>query len=254
MTPTLELVRQDPALSGQVVNGVALAELADTIRREHQLALDAGGEMLTHAIACGEALLAAKAVVPFGAWRLWLQDNTAQSEATSSCYMRLAHYRALVLADGEGGIKRGLRVLRGVDRVDASLTDQRSVEARQLAADGLSVQAIGELLGVSHTTARAMIDHEYRERRKRQSREYQRRRAADRKAKQAQERDLAIKRALVKVGQATSEAYALANRLDHLLGQARGEVQSKDARRAINEAHAHRDEMMAALVRALGVS
>jgi hypothetical protein len=68
------------------------------------------------------------------------------------------------------------------------------------------------------------------------------------------ERQQAIKRALVKEGEAFNEAYAVITRLDGLLGQARQEAQTREKREAINEAHALRDKMMDTLVRALGVA
>lgn len=75
----------------------ALTEHTDDLtlvaNREHHLAMDAAGSMLTHAIASGEALLAKRASVPQGEWHNWLDVNFEGSRKAAREYMRWAHHR-----------------------------------------------------------------------------------------------------------------------------------------------------------------
>jgi DNA modification methylase len=69
-----------------------LADLAVRINAEHSEVVRALRLGLSHAIAAGNALLEAKALLKHGQWLPWLNDNCLISERTASLYMRLARH------------------------------------------------------------------------------------------------------------------------------------------------------------------
>jgi hypothetical protein len=72
----------------------SLDNLASIVRAEHAAVGHAAGDMLAHAIAAGDALLAAKVQVAHGEWRSWLRHHCCLSERTAQVYKRLAEGRA----------------------------------------------------------------------------------------------------------------------------------------------------------------
>jgi hypothetical protein len=64
--------------------------LAQAIEREHEAAIGAARACLEHAIRCGELLIRAKAGVPHGEWRLWIEANLSFGARQAQKYMRLA--------------------------------------------------------------------------------------------------------------------------------------------------------------------
>lgn len=64
--------------------------LAQAIEREHEAAIGAARACLEHAIRCGELLIRAKAGVPHGQWRLWVEAHLSFSIRQAQKYMRLA--------------------------------------------------------------------------------------------------------------------------------------------------------------------
>jgi N6-adenosine-specific RNA methylase IME4 len=75
---------------------LALFDLAAIANREHQLALEAGAEMIWHWVRAGEALIKAKAQLRHGEWLPWLTANFEPSEWTARRYMLIASNRARV--------------------------------------------------------------------------------------------------------------------------------------------------------------
>lgn len=75
---------------GQIIEGLAPPDYARVANEEHRLAREAFGSTLQHAIAAGEALMAAKAQLPHGQWLPWLVANFEGSERTAQAYMRVA--------------------------------------------------------------------------------------------------------------------------------------------------------------------
>ncbi len=68
----------------------------DTIERINKEYAQAGSA-LPHAIACGEALNDAQAIVEEGQWLKWLKANCpAVHQTTANDYMRLAKHKALI--------------------------------------------------------------------------------------------------------------------------------------------------------------
>jgi hypothetical protein len=76
----------------------SLPDLAARIRIEHRAASDKLSEALAHAMAAGDLLIEAKALVPHGGWLPWLADHVDISERTAQLYMRVAKNRAEIEA------------------------------------------------------------------------------------------------------------------------------------------------------------
>jgi hypothetical protein len=76
----------------------SLADLAARIRQEHRAASDKMSEALLHAMAGGDLLIEAKALVQHGQWLPWLKDHVDISERTAQIYMRAAKNRAEIEA------------------------------------------------------------------------------------------------------------------------------------------------------------
>jgi DNA N-6-adenine-methyltransferase (Dam)/Protein of unknown function (DUF3102) len=68
---------------------VAIASVG-AIEREHEAAIGAARACLEHAIRCGELLIRAKAGVPHGQWRLWVEADLSFGTRQAQKYMRLA--------------------------------------------------------------------------------------------------------------------------------------------------------------------
>jgi hypothetical protein len=228
-----------------------LGELAVTIKREHGLVLESARSTIEHAINVGEALLSAKDACGEGNWLAWLEGNTDIHQTTANWYMRVAYQAEAVRASGEVSFTGAYLYLRqkgllGPDRPGGRRgqgnSDETRAEARHMHDDlGMSFAAIAGAMGFSYNTVRRWLD----------------RRADARQARleaEAVSRERRIADAARRAGGALAEAYALATRLDGILGKARQDATERDPRIAINEAHAYRDKMMDALIKALGVS
>jgi hypothetical protein len=237
----------------------SLDELAATANREHAACLDAGLTMVEHAIRVGEALIEAKRRLggsPLAnvGWKEWVASNFEASYGTAVAYMRLGRHRDAAI--GAINLNEALQLCAGrSSRGENHRTDPEfRADVLAMREEGLSLREVSRMTGISVPTISSWTNPESYKRRLQLQRERQRRRAAERKALAAKERQQAIKRALVKEGEAFNEVYVVITRLDSLLGQARKEAQTREKREAINEAHALRDKMMDTLVRALGVS
>jgi hypothetical protein len=245
-----------------------LGELAVTIKREHGLVLESARSTIEHAINVGEALLSAKDACGEGNWLAWLEGNTDIHQTTANWYMRVAYQAEAVRASGEVSFTGAYLYLRqkgllGPDRPGGRRgqgnSDETRAEARHMHDDlGMSFAAIAGAMGFSYNTVRRWLDPEYRQRWDAHAKAYRAQRRADaRQARleaEAVSRERRIADAARRAGGALAEAYALATRLDGILGKARQDATERDPRIAINEAHAYRDKMMDALIKALGVS
>jgi hypothetical protein len=76
---------------------IDLGTLADTIRRHHQQAVAAIGRALDHAMAAGDALIAARKKVPPGGWETWLHQCDL-NERTARRYTQFAKGRSIIEA------------------------------------------------------------------------------------------------------------------------------------------------------------
>lgn len=87
-----------------------LTKLAGHIQHLHQQCIAAARKTVDHAIAVGELLLQAKALVGHGAWLQWVEDNCKISESTTRRYMRLARNKNEVLEHAKSVIMTDLTV------------------------------------------------------------------------------------------------------------------------------------------------
>jgi transcriptional regulator with XRE-family HTH domain len=239
----------------ELVSTPTLDELARTANREHEAAIGAVGEALAHALLAGEALLAAREMVPKDSWIEWVTENfTSGGYHTAYNYMRLAKSRTLLEEHNVAAVMEGIRLLRQL-RVPAMplLPHPDKAEGLRLRKAGKTQQEVAALLGVDQSTVSNWERTKSPESRRRASERRARAREAE-KALKAQRREQAIKKALVTKGQAVNEVYRMLSRMDQLLGQARVDAETREERAAINEAHTARNKMMDAIVRALGVS
>lgn len=90
---------------------LSLLDLAEEANREYALAYEARDDAVRHALACGAALLDAKAQVGHGNWLPWVAENFDGSEDTAERFMRLAANSARVRNLDPPSIRAGLRAL-----------------------------------------------------------------------------------------------------------------------------------------------
>lgn len=228
----------------------SLLELAVIASEEHALCQDilapALASALPHAIAAGEALLAARQQVPTGSWRRWLSENFDGSFAAANRYARIAQYKHLV-TDARG-VKDALDTLAGLpdaaSRAGAPRLygeDVRDAALRDRAA-GKTINEVAETHGVSPSTVWKW-EHPGQEATIRR-RWYAKRQ----KRLQAAERARAVRTS----NAALAEAYAMAERIQDVLAQAQRETTSSETRAALAGAGEHYRRMRDEIVRALG--
>jgi hypothetical protein len=87
-------VTEDTTTEAPNAGSNALPVLAARIKAEHNAVSTALTDSLRHAIACGEALIEAKALVAHGGWLPWLSEHCQLSERSCQLYMRVAKNRA----------------------------------------------------------------------------------------------------------------------------------------------------------------
>jgi hypothetical protein len=98
-----------------------LAALAAKINSGHREFIKAAQSAVTHGIACGEALISAKAQVKHGHWLRWLRENCIVAESTAQLYMKLAWskgqleeaMRTKSLTVGELTVNEALKLISG---------------------------------------------------------------------------------------------------------------------------------------------
>lgn len=219
-----------------------LPELAEVANREHGLAIQAGTSMIQHAINAGEALLAAKEQVPYGAWQDWLADNFAHS--TGQQYMRLARHKQLVIEGQATTIKGALRLLHGGQ--DSRADPLLLAEVQRMRSQGLSYGAITEALDLPKTTVARWCNPKAE--RRRLARAHQRT-IAGRRALNRQKRD----RAATKAGGAVAEAYSLVRKALQACEQASKETDNREVRKALSDATNRLYNAEDALIRAVGI-
>jgi Protein of unknown function (DUF3102) len=96
---------------------VELASLAEAANREHSAGEAAYASAVDHAIAAGEALLAAKGQVQYGQWLGWVDDHFHGSRRTAQVYMRMARNADVGHLAGQSSIKQALEAIPEPDRV-----------------------------------------------------------------------------------------------------------------------------------------
>lgn len=215
---------------GQLPGEVTLDQLAETVRREHQLAEQSAVAMVEHAIRAGDALRAAKEQVGHGGWERWLMAEFPDKHPkTLRLYMRLSNHQDRVREDQPATIAGAQRLLLGeASRPnDAEMRD----EARALAKQGMSRWAISQKLGVSHHAVGSWLDPRLAEKRRQRRRQESR---AARRALHEKQRASEVRRA----GGSIAEAYALLRKALQALERAAEENQDREVKASISLAMA----------------
>jgi transposase len=246
-------------VEGVVDEGPTLVELARAANREHQSVTAAGQTMVQHAIAAGEALLAARNACEEKQWLNWCADNIKFSYGSVALYMRVARYRDVL--EGLDGppvttLARAKDLLVGVDHGDEHWWNSHKyppeirAAAKRLRDDGMSYAAISRTLGVHYGTIKEWFNPDLMKRRRAKTNK----RRAERVKARHEHREREIKTAARKAGGAVAEAYSLAERMQDVIGKAQTESTDTEAREALARAGTHYRKMRDEIVVALGVS
>jgi transposase len=228
--------------------GTALPDLAAEANREYALAEEAAAEFVAHAIRCGEVLVEAREKCERRHWYKWLEENFNATTTTAKLCIRIATYRN-ELPEDVRSIDHARRALRGLPPVTGdphAHAETLREEALRLRQGGGSLEEIAQELGVHKSTVHYWTNPQRR-------RDQYRRSRAARRALEQQEQNGRLKQAVRQTGGALAEAYAMAERLQDVLGQAHSEATDSEARRALSVAGTHYRKMRDEIVRALGV-
>lgn len=239
-----------------VVETRSLERFAQIANAEHEQTAKAAFSAIDHAIAAGEALLEAQAMVreQGGDWRAWVASSLDFGTEQAGRYCRVAFFQEEVRASGVIGVKGAIRALRQLEMPNRQHEEQYQPhqkideticsKIRALAKTGRSQREIGEQFGVSQATVSKWL---HPNRKREYERAYRRRLAAQRAALKKQERDRLAKRA----GGDISEAYSLIRRAAESLDSAGRLEQDEDARKSLAKAirllYRVEDEVAAAL-------
>lgn len=240
------------ALAERIPAVSSLDALAETANREHALCVQAAEGMVRHAIACGQALLAAREQIEPGGWDDWLEDNLDRVHSrTAYEYMRIARHADLVLANGVTSFAAARRFLRE-QRIPAARRrasdPELEAEAIRLCHEGMCQRDVAEILGVSQERITYWVNPAALKKKKARLA----RARAERKAAREREQARAERRLARKVGGAVAEAYSMAHRLEDELGEAHREAGTPEGRDALALALGHFHKMKDEIVRALG--
>lgn len=232
----------------EVVVEATIGELTATVLREHELCREAAKKTVDHAIRAGEALLQIRDLL-LGSedWMQWLADYPVMHRTTAYQYMRLASYQRLI-PEGSS-INAADTMIKALPALDGGpgrprVEDGRKVEARRLRdEEKRSYKEIAKEVGASVSTVYGWFNNGTKGVREKRAR----------RALREQEQQAEVRRLVKKKGGALAEAYAMAERLDGVLGQAHKEAEDADARRELTAAHELQRGMRDRIVRALGV-
>lgn len=256
-----------------------LSELAEIANHRHTATVESARATLNHAIAAGEAILAAHEQVGRGkgtGWTDWVAENLSCTLDMSRRYERLAFYRDEVeqalengfLAPGRNGglVMASVRYLAGLPAVGGAANGVRYPqstidEARFLVEAGMTNPEAADELGVSAETVRGWtrdiesltvkgpMSADQRQKRELAKRAARRARLA-RKALRRQEREQAVKRH----GGNVSEAYSMIRRLSQVLDRAVEDQTDTEFRSALTRAMAKCNSLEDEIVRAVGLA
>lgn len=244
-----------PAVSAAAVD--RLAELLEVISREHALAIEAGENLLTHAIRCGEALIEARTIVPRGQWLKWLGDNRDSlgcHHGSIYRYMRVAHYRIQIEQSGVESINAAQILVRRAPALrnphNWNHPDQRDMdEARRLWTEGdLTKTQISEILGVNRTSIYQWLRDDNSQKRYLAARRKRRATLAAERAILKREAEARRARA---VGGGVSEAYSLLRKLAQQFDELWREGSTAEIRAACGDALSHLHKAEDAFTKAL---
>lgn len=138
-------------------------ELAEVANREHALTIQSVGAALAHAVAAGDALIAAKSLLQHGEWLPWLAANFAASQPTASRYMTLARNYSRENSLEEVSIRKALEAVSrdtGRSERDGEIAARRVkqlAEAQTAMVDYVPDLVVGDVLTWRPTGVSAIV-------------------------------------------------------------------------------------------------
>lgn len=239
----LELVRK-------AASAVSLDELAGIANRADRQAREAVEQGLVFAAQAGEALLQAKQQTERGKWRGWLDENFAGGRSTAYLYMRIAQYRAYLAATGIESTSAARRALEHMPEIPSEFKGTNhplAQQAEDLRRDGATIEEVAEALGISRSSAWAILNPG---KRKQQRETTRKRREQERRALARQDRDKAAKAA----GGVVAECYSLVRKTTQAIAEAVEATENPEVRQGLNAALAKQYEAEDAIVRIIGIT
>ena len=116
---------------------------------------------VAHAMAIGEVLEEITRRLPYGKVNEWVIEHFDGGLGAAYRCLRVWRNRELIRAEEIANVSEAMRFLRGKP-ADTSLNrrmmEAHSSEAKELRAKGLTYAAIGQILDISHTTARLWVN------------------------------------------------------------------------------------------------
>lgn len=219
---------------------------AAVANRELSLFMEASSRAAQHAIAVGDALLSAREMVPRGQWEQWLADNFDGSRTMAFDCMRFARNREHIPSDA--GYDDARKLVRGLAAVGGytipAIGEDTKQRARELRARGEGYQSIADALDVSVSTLHRWFNGP----------NAKERRVKERKLAEAAARQQQIRAAVRREGGAIAELYAMAERMQDLIGRAQREASGREGRAHLSLAGEYHRKMRDEIVRALGVA
>lgn len=240
-----------------------LDELAQAVNDSHKRVLGGLATALREAINSGEALLEAQRQLEVGSFGSWLGENCVVTLAVAMGYMRLAEFSHLLPEEftnpqivrqpngkysSTATVEKATAYLHAIGAKRATGNMRRKAdyrEVRRLREEGMSKQAIGELLGISKSTVDIALMSA--ERRKEFRAQVKRRTREKARAVKAQKRLNAAKN----VGGDLAEAYSLIRRCLQHVQAAYSSVPPSKARRTLQGALTHLYESEDAIGRSI---
>lgn len=217
-----------------------LTSLAQTVRDEHGLVVVGLRQTLHHAIAAGEALIAARQQLKVGEWCQWVETEIEIARQTARNYVRIATYRDEVLAlTGTPSIRDALTSLRELPPSASfggwnrkGLTPAEIADVKAMRSEGTSWQSIADEMGIPRMRIQRVIDPSRIKRDAVTRNRSALRRTAERAALAARERDEAVR----KLGGDASVAYALLRKAAQALDNAIAGCEPGEERQAMQSA------------------
>jgi hypothetical protein len=225
-------------------------ELLATANREYEAGRAAAEASLSHAIACGEALLELRTRLKAAGdnWQAWCERHFAGSYCTANRLIRIAVYKErlphtamypheALAALSDLPVTRGYSALR--------------VEAERLAAStDMTPRQIAMSLGVAHSTVGTWLDPRRRQKQREAEAASRRRRKAAQRALRQQDRDDAMRRH----GGGVAECYSLVRKTAQQLDRTADRHEDPEVRHALREALSAIARAEDLIVRAVGVA
>jgi hypothetical protein len=227
--------------------------LTDTANSEHRATFEAVQNAVGHAIACGEALIAIRTLLPLGTWSKWVEDNLDFTLSVASKYLRLATHRELL---GDQRTIYGAMAhlsnqgLPNPNRGNARrppLDDLEIAEAKAMHATGMGYTKIAARFGCSGSYLQAQLDPAFAKR------QTERGRVRGRLAREARKllRAKHVAEQVAKIGGDASIAYASVRKAALAIDKAIASAADNDTKdllaRALDFAHKAEGEIVFAM-------